>query len=86
MSEYGQLEFFFSGSSINERSKIVIIKQLVYSVKNITIVYDIGILLWQHVSVYRGPSSGQCTYVKIQSVHTMYYEIPYYLQGVCESN
>jgi len=40
------------------------IQQLVYSVKNIAIVYDIGILLWQHISVYLRPSSGQCTYVK----------------------
>jgi len=31
---------------------ILTIKQPVYSVKNITIVYDIGILLWQHVSLF----------------------------------
>jgi hypothetical protein len=44
--------------------KIKEIKQLVYAIKNTTIVYDISILLWQYVSVYRRPSSGQRTYVK----------------------
>ena len=32
------------------------------------------------------PFSGQPTYVKLQSVLTMYYGIPYHLQGVRESN
>ena len=38
-------------------------KTNIYSTRN-TIVYDIGILLWQHVSAYLRPSSGQRTYVK----------------------
>ena len=40
------------------------IQQLVDSIKNTTVVYDIGILVWQHVSVYLRPSSGHRTYVK----------------------
>jgi len=39
-------------------------------------VYDTGILLCQHISVYLRPSSGQHTYVK-HTVSTMYYGIPY---------
>jgi predicted transglutaminase-like protease len=65
----------FSDSSINEQSKIVTIKQLVYSIKNTARVYDIDILLWQHVLVYLAASSGQCAYLKIQPVCTMYYGI-----------
>jgi hypothetical protein len=36
-------------------------KKLVYAIKNTTAVYDIGNLLWQHVSVYRRQSSAQRT-------------------------
>jgi len=40
------------------------IKQTVYSVKYTVLAYDIGILLWQHASVYLKPSSGQRSYAK----------------------
>jgi len=56
-------------------STIITIKQLVYYLKNTTVVYNICILLWQHVSVYLRISSGQ---------RTIYCGIPYYLQGVNE--
>jgi len=56
-------------------SNIITIKQLVYYVKNTTVVYNISILLWQHVSAYLRTSSGQ---------RTVYCGIPYYLQDVNE--
>ena len=45
------------------RVSVFTIKQAVYSANNTTLVYDIGILLWQHVSAFLRPSSGQRTYV-----------------------
>jgi len=39
-------------------------KANIYSVSNTTIVDEIVILIWQHVSVYLRPSSGQRTCVK----------------------
>jgi len=54
-------------------SKIVVIPailQICYSVQNKT-VYDVGVLLWQHVSVFFGPSSGQHT--EVMGKTTAYY-------------
>jgi hypothetical protein len=44
-----------------------------------------GILVWQHVSVY-DHLQANVHMENIQSLCTLYYGIPYYLEGVRESN
>jgi len=43
---------------------------------------NINILLWQHVSVLLDYLQANIQRYELQSVHIMYYGIPYYLQGV----
>jgi len=42
----------------------------------------ISILLWQHVSVLLDHLQASIQRYELQSVHIMYYVIPYYLHGV----
>jgi hypothetical protein len=59
------------------------IQQLVYSIKNTTAVYDIGILLWQHASVYLGrPSSGQHTRVVQKVMPHVFFSRKLFIQNV----
>jgi len=43
---------------------------------------NISILLWQHVLVLLDHLQASIQRYEVQSVHIMYYGIPYYLQGV----
>jgi len=43
---------------------------------------NISILLWQHILVFLDHLQASIQRYVVQSVHIMYYGIPYYLQGV----
>jgi len=43
---------------------------------------NISILLWQYIFGLFRPSLASIQRYVVQSVHIMYYRIPYYLQGV----
>jgi len=43
---------------------------------------NISILLWQHVSFLLDHLQASNQRYEVQSVHSVYYRIPYYLQGV----
>jgi len=43
---------------------------------------NISILLWKHVSVLLDYLQANIERYMVQSVHIMYFGIPYYLQGV----
>jgi len=43
---------------------------------------NISILLWQHVSVSLDHLQASIERCEVQSVHIMFFGIPYYLQGV----
>ena len=47
---------------------------------------NISTLLWQHVSVLVDHLQASIQGYEVQSVHIMYYGIPYYLQGVYKNN